>query len=314
MEFTCEFCNSLFSRKSNLINHQKTAKFCLSIQGKENNSFLCNFCNKKLTTKNALNTHIQSCKNKIENNPEELLKEIEELKESNLMLQKDFEQKITLKNQEIITKNDYIKKLEKKIEKLENTIAKIAERPTHTTTMNNNNNQRYQQIIQNLVPLTEEHYKQFAENFKEEHMLNGVDGYADYTYSIINGKVICTDMSRKTGRYKDEFGNIIIDPKLNNITTRFFSSIQEKNNQYTESHVNKLAEQLNETVRELYLEKGDDMEEHETARFESEVDKIIEKKQQLVYNKIDIDDIVKGKDNSLKSKYIEKIANRIYAR
>ena len=34
MEFTCEFCNTIFNKKSSLKNHNKTAKYCLIKRGK----------------------------------------------------------------------------------------------------------------------------------------------------------------------------------------------------------------------------------------------------------------------------------------
>lgn len=46
--FKCEFCDSSFLRKNTLINHQKTAKFCLDIQGKDNlkNRYIEKICTK----------------------------------------------------------------------------------------------------------------------------------------------------------------------------------------------------------------------------------------------------------------------------
>jgi uncharacterized Zn-finger protein len=127
MNLICEFCNSEFSRKSNLINHQKTAKFCLGIQGKENKNFTCIYCDKNLTTNSALTLHKQTCKNKSENNPKELMSENKKLKDSIDEMVKDTEQKLILKNSEIENYKENIKKLENKIEKLENVIIGIAE-------------------------------------------------------------------------------------------------------------------------------------------------------------------------------------------
>jgi len=126
-EFICNFCNSSFSKKSNLTNHQQNAKFCLVIQGKENNNFICVFCNKKLSTKNALGVHILSCKNKLENNPEKLIKENEKLKETNLYLKQQFEQEKNIQDKEIEKYKEQNKKLEEKVEKLENALIGIAE-------------------------------------------------------------------------------------------------------------------------------------------------------------------------------------------
>ena len=36
MGLKCDFCNKVFETKQTLIRHQKTAKFCLKIQNKDN--------------------------------------------------------------------------------------------------------------------------------------------------------------------------------------------------------------------------------------------------------------------------------------
>ena len=63
----CEFCNTEFKTKTSLIHHQKTAKYCIILQGTETNpNFTCLKCNKKLSTQNRLYTHEQTCKKHIE--------------------------------------------------------------------------------------------------------------------------------------------------------------------------------------------------------------------------------------------------------
>jgi aspartate carbamoyltransferase regulatory subunit len=46
--FKCEFCEKELKTKSNIVFHQKTAKYCLEKQGKENINFKCNYCKKNL--------------------------------------------------------------------------------------------------------------------------------------------------------------------------------------------------------------------------------------------------------------------------
>ena len=64
----CQFCNKLFSSKSSLNNHQKTAKFCLKLQDDNNKqltTFNCEYCCKLLTSKQNLNIHLLKCKNRL---------------------------------------------------------------------------------------------------------------------------------------------------------------------------------------------------------------------------------------------------------
>jgi len=61
----CEFCKKIFSTKGNLSSHQKTAKYCLELQGKLiETSFNCDYCNKDFTQRTSLNDHLNVCKEK----------------------------------------------------------------------------------------------------------------------------------------------------------------------------------------------------------------------------------------------------------
>ena len=62
---SCQFCKKKFAYKGTLSTHQKTAKYCLEIQGKDiSNLFGCEFCNKNFTTQQNLKDHILVCKEK----------------------------------------------------------------------------------------------------------------------------------------------------------------------------------------------------------------------------------------------------------
>jgi hypothetical protein len=69
----CTFCKHIFSNKQNLNAHQKTAKYCLKIQGKEPDyKFSCKDCNKTFRTKKDLKRHEDIC------SPKYLLKKLKE--------------------------------------------------------------------------------------------------------------------------------------------------------------------------------------------------------------------------------------------
>ena len=63
--FKCNFCEKEFTSKSNLTNHQKTAKYCLEKQGKEAD-LVCSYCKKICSSNRRLNEHLESCKTYIE--------------------------------------------------------------------------------------------------------------------------------------------------------------------------------------------------------------------------------------------------------
>ncbi len=63
----CEFCSNEFTSKTSLTHHQKTAKYCIVLQGiDKDTNFVCLNCGKKLSTQNRLYTHEQTCKKHME--------------------------------------------------------------------------------------------------------------------------------------------------------------------------------------------------------------------------------------------------------
>ena len=58
----CQYCKSNFKTNSSLNNHQKTAKYCLSLQGaKSKKTFECEDCNAIFTLKSTLEKHQTRC-------------------------------------------------------------------------------------------------------------------------------------------------------------------------------------------------------------------------------------------------------------
>lgn len=56
-DYICEFCNSKFLNEKSLKAHQKTAVFCLKLQGKES-KFYCKICEKHFSSKRRLDEHL----------------------------------------------------------------------------------------------------------------------------------------------------------------------------------------------------------------------------------------------------------------
>ena len=126
----CSFCNNTFTNKSILIQHQKNAKYCLLLQGLENNNFNCIYCKKKYSTKQNLDSHQHNCSNKkIKELNKELTeskeKEIEELKkEKDNEKYKEIQELIEAKNKEI---KELIEEKDKEIKELKKDIKKLSE-------------------------------------------------------------------------------------------------------------------------------------------------------------------------------------------
>jgi hypothetical protein len=246
--FTCEFCKTVFSKKGNLIQHQKTAKYCLELQEKENNDLQCKFCNKKLSSKARLNNHLEICSSRQEIESENKDNLIQELKNNNIVLlekQQNYEKQILILQKE----NEIYKE---KLEKLENTIAKIAAKPRTSTTNNTTNNQRYNQIIQNLSPITQENLDELPSKLEDRHISQGPQGYVTFAQENFQDKILCTDIARKKLTFKDEKNNIITDINGKQFTYKLFKSIHGVRANLVEIKKSKAQTDLEKTQAVIY--------------------------------------------------------------
>ena len=79
----CDYCSNNFKSKTALLHHQKTAKYCLEIQGKKDKLFVCKYCGKDVSTKHRLHTHYQSCfkykQNEIKNKTQDKIQQLNDI-------------------------------------------------------------------------------------------------------------------------------------------------------------------------------------------------------------------------------------------
>jgi len=236
----CEFCKKTLSNKSNLTNHQKTNKKCLSVQEKEGRQLNeiklneCVFCNKIFSEQN-LKIHLLCCKKKKIKDSE---KEIDEIEKENKRkieeIEKEYERKIEklekenekLKNElEICGLRKELEIKDKLYKDEHNTIKKIALQP-RTNTNNNTNNTN--NIIGNLNLSDTERIKGIIEReFTTDDILDGQKGLANFAFQKIlkdeNGNLVyaCVDSSRKMFKFKDVNGNVIKDINTQKLTEAF---------------------------------------------------------------------------------------------
>ena len=193
----CNFCEKTFSTKTNLVQHQKTAKYCLVKQNISSNKFNCDECLKYFSNKSSMIRHKQSC-------------------EYNIL--KPYKDKMKILENE---NNIYKKQIEYQqniIKELKNITLKAIEKPINI----NNNNQKISNTINNkyvnispFIIKEGEIERKVKNNFTEKMFLDGQQGVADFTYNNIllddNGdsKYICNDISRGNFVYKDDKGEII---------------------------------------------------------------------------------------------------------
>ena len=171
----CEYCQQTFSTKGNLTAHQKSTKYCLSLQGIENNNFKCDYCEKTFTLQKILNEHIHSCKEKKKKEKEEenlksleniktirkLEKEVDKLKKCK-ETSDNYEKQLLEKDSQINALKETIAKLEAKLEKFEDAII-ASKKSTNDTTYEDDTEE------ENIpIPLHEKMSSIIIEEIKEE--------------------------------------------------------------------------------------------------------------------------------------------------
>ena len=206
----CQFCHKQFGVKGTLIKHQQTAKFCIKIQEKlapkKEKVFNCSGCKKELSCKQTLQIHQKKCEKYIENNK--------------VM---DLEKQLEMKDTIIEQANATIVKLETRVRELELDMKDVAIKSKGKITTTNT------YIQQNFTPITDEKLKQDALRLTQEHLALGRRGVANYAVNSTSLKdnIVCTDASRGHYKYRDQDGDIIIDPYSHTIIKRVCESLKE---------------------------------------------------------------------------------------
>ena len=237
---SCQFCKKKFAYKGTLATHQKTAKYCLEIQGKDiSNLFGCEFCNKNFTTQQNLKDHILVCKEKekIEEDQKQQIyndkiKDYEirlDKKEKEIkMIRQEYEEKLEKQRHEYEDRLDkqrfdYISKLEAKLEKFEDSILSKTEKKYPTTTNNTTNNI----VINNSLNLNDiEKMNSFLdEKLDKDVLAGGQKSFALLMSStILKDKYKCVDPSRQNFEFTNELGEIERDVKAKKLTTAIIKS------------------------------------------------------------------------------------------
>jgi hypothetical protein len=188
-DHTCEFCSKTFFKKSNLVVHQRTARYCLNTRQLDKiDVFICTVCDKSLASKRSLETHTKTCKLKKEKEHDDTKAEINSLK-------------LRIAELEAVNKILLADK-----EKSQACVEEIAKQPKTTT----NNKTTNKVSILTPLDLSQERLKELVEaNFTNSHMLEGQKGVARFTVEHVirneqgNLQYICTDTARHTFRFKD---------------------------------------------------------------------------------------------------------------
>lgn len=205
-QFACTFCKKCFSSRPCMLVHQRTAKYCLQLQGNvPSTDFACETCGKQLTTKPSLLRHTKVCKNNLDDSKDARIR----------FLERQLKMRDENELQNLRRRNEL---LEEKLDAFVESLKDIAKRPTSTTTTNNHN---HGQIINNnnttnnTLNLTEtDHIRKILDRgIPPDYIALGQQGFARYVVSnLLTGDdeqllYRCVDVSRNKFKFLNQFGN-----------------------------------------------------------------------------------------------------------
>ena len=276
MSNTCKYCKSVFSTKSHLSHHQKTALYCLDKQGVKV-EFNCEECKKSFLSDNSRQKHYLKCM---------------EYREAQL---KSRYEKI------ISEKDKIIKDLQ---DKLENIALKAVSRPS---VINANTDNRVQQTINNLLPITDEHLREQAQFLTLDHIKQGALGYANFACDYaLKDRITCVDLSRRKVKYKNPDGNIITDPEMAVLSKKLFTSIQDKNTQLTRQY----KDELRDMILQKYRDVGDIMTDEETRELDLAIEQINKHMQDASNLYHQTKEIAEGQKPNMYHEFIKEVCNK----
>ena len=230
---TCNYCEHVFSNKSNLTKHQKTSKKCIFIQKEQNNpditiiTYKCKFCNKELSSNQKLNNHLNICKEK---NKKENVNQVENQTENQ-------------------TENQ-IAKLKEELERIKGDMEKL-KNSTVSTTNNIINNTINVSIISYMT--AERVMDTFKEKYSKDIFLECEKGLADFTLdNFLMGKdkpvYLCTDRSRGQFKFIDLEGKLIEDPNADMLASMTSNGFEKVSKLFKEE-IEKIDKKIEENSR-----------------------------------------------------------------
>jgi len=225
-KFSCQYCETTFATHKNLTHHINNAKYCLILQGKSNDKYKCEDCQKCFTTKTWLTQHQTNC---LEYQINSKVNEIKCKYEIELQILRD---QLAQRDELLKGKDMIIKELAEK--------AIANAKPTTITNNTNNTN-----IVNNLQIISEDHIKDQVKNLTLEHIKKGAIGYSEYFLEYpLKERIVCTDYARRKIKYKNENGEIIVDPEMTALSDLLFKSIKERNRELTVQYTNELTDKF----------------------------------------------------------------------
>ena len=289
MSLKCEYCSNTFKTSSSLSYHIKNAKYCLEARSeKQSVTFKCSKCDKILTSKQRKEYHENICESTL-------------VEDTNRI-------EIRLLQQRLEDRDKHIEKLESEVKNLQNQIERLAtvaiNKPNITNLTNTNNHNRINQVVNNLIPITDEHLEEQTQFLTLEHIKNGVDGYVQYALDYpLKDRIACTDFSRRKIKYKNEEGDVIDDPEMSKLCQKLFQAINERNSKLIDEYIKELNERFNMTINQPNTE----LTEYECESNINEGDKLIDELFKAKSQKKEINETAKGVKTEIYHDFVKDI-------
>jgi len=313
-EHVCSFCGTGFSVKSTLNSHLRICKASnpivqeqlqlldetknlleVSLNREKENTLLFD---KKIAAKDRL---IKKIRIEYEN----------KLTDKEIQFEKTISEKdMIIEEQKNIIKEfqeEYKNKLEKQNKDLTDRIQTMAEKAiAKPSTLNQNTTN---QIINNMMPITDAHLQEHVQNLNPLHVQNGASGYAKYALEFpLKDMIVCTDFQRRNCKYKDENGNVVSDPEMTKITKRLFSAIKERN----EELINEYSAELQAKWRSINESGNPGMDQEECDDFASQTNVALEFVMDVLSQKRQASEMADGMRPNLFYEFIRELAAGCY--
>jgi hypothetical protein len=166
----------------------------------------------------------------------------------------------------------------------------------------------FNQIINNLLPITTEHLNDQVQYLTIDHVKNGAIGYAKYALEHpLKDRLVCTDTSRKKGKYKDSDGNIVSDPEMSSITKKLFLAIKDRNSELITEYANDLKVKL-----DSFGSDNNEMTNEETVEINGITDDLIDLVTSVFSQKRQSNEISDGLKPELFHQFVKEISTGSY--
>lgn len=229
------------------------------------------------------------------------------LKEEIIRIEKDNKKYLDLIIKNYETQNEglqkQIKDLHDHIERLE---TKAINKPTIIKPTINHN--KISNVINNLIPLTNDYIKEQVNYLTLEHVKNGVNGYVQYALDYpLKDRIICTDYSRRKIKYKDEEGNVIDDPEMIKISQKLFEAIKDQNSYLVDEYI----KELHYKYKIIAFEPNNEMDDNTSVDYERSLNILSKELFKLNNQKREIIEISEGSKNDTYHEFVKDICGKI---